>query len=99
MIIKKANIRKDLKERENYKKEEYKNIKKEIIIKNKIIPIKLRSKYIINKEWETNNRTKIKNRCIITGRGRSVIKRYGVSRIIFRKWIGEGIIPGITKNR
>jgi small subunit ribosomal protein S14 len=39
----------------------------------------------------------LKNRCKITGRNRGYIRKFGVSRIIFREWALQGKIPGITK--
>jgi small subunit ribosomal protein S14 len=40
---------------------------------------------------------RLRNRCSITGRGRGYIRRFGVSRLIFRKWALEGKLPGIRK--
>lgn len=41
--------------------------------------------------------TRIKNRCIITGRSRSVYRLFKVSRIQLRKLASEGSLPGIAK--
>ncbi|ROT47368.1 30S ribosomal protein S14 [Candidatus Cardinium hertigii] len=40
---------------------------------------------------------RLRNRCRITGRGRGYIRKFGVSRIIFRKWALEGKLPGVQK--
>ncbi len=37
------------------------------------------------------------NRCKVTGRSKGYMRKFGISRIIFRKWALEGKIPGITK--
>jgi len=37
------------------------------------------------------------NRCSISGRRRSYIRRFGVSRIQFREMALRGEIPGVTK--
>ena len=38
-----------------------------------------------------------KNRCQVTGRPRSFMRRFGVSRIEFRERASKGEIPGLTK--
>ena len=40
---------------------------------------------------------RLKNRCKITGRGKGYIRKFGISRIIFREWALNGKIPGIKK--
>jgi small subunit ribosomal protein S14 len=39
-----------------------------------------------------------KNRCIETGRGRSYMRQFGLSRIAFREHASKGEIPGVTKS-
>lgn len=39
-----------------------------------------------------------RNRCRITGRPRAFIRKYGVSRIMFRELASQGKIPGVTKS-
>lgn len=41
--------------------------------------------------------TRVRNRCSMTGRGRSVYRKYGLCRNMFRKLALEGKIPGIRK--
>lgn len=41
--------------------------------------------------------TRHKNRCEVTGRPRSFMRRFGLSRIEFRERASRGEIPGITK--
>jgi small subunit ribosomal protein S14 len=38
-----------------------------------------------------------KNRCQITGRGRGVYRKFGISRIMLRELALEGKIPGMRK--
>ncbi len=40
---------------------------------------------------------RLRNRCKLTGRARGYMRKFGISRIAFRKWASEGKIPGITK--
>jgi small subunit ribosomal protein S14 len=38
------------------------------------------------------------NRCVETGRARSYMRQFGLSRIAFRNHASKGEIPGITKS-
>lgn len=40
---------------------------------------------------------RVRNRCSVTGRGRSVYRKYGLCRNVFRQMALEGKIPGIRK--
>jgi small subunit ribosomal protein S14 len=40
---------------------------------------------------------RLRNRCNVSGRARGYMRKFGISRIVFRAWAGEGKIPGITK--
>ena len=41
--------------------------------------------------------TRIKNRCILTGRARSVSRFFKLSRIQLRQLASEGLLPGLSK--
>jgi small subunit ribosomal protein S14 len=41
--------------------------------------------------------TRLRNRCQITGRSRGYIRRFGMSRIVFREKALKGEIPGVKK--
>lgn len=42
--------------------------------------------------------TRRKNRCSETGRSRSYMRQFGLSRIAFREHASKGEIPGVTKS-
>ena len=42
--------------------------------------------------------TRWKNRCVETGRPRSYMRQFGLSRLSFREHASKGEIPGITKS-
>jgi small subunit ribosomal protein S14 len=44
------------------------------------------------------SKTRIRNRCEMTGRSRAVYRRFKLSRIALRKMASEGMIPGVTKS-
>ena len=43
------------------------------------------------------NPTRLHNRCSMTGRPRSYMRKFGLSRIAFRDLALDGKIPGVTK--
>ncbi|MDD9139603.1 MAG: 30S ribosomal protein S14 [Candidatus Cardinium sp.] len=40
---------------------------------------------------------RLRNRCRVTGRARGYIRRFGISRLVFRQWALEGKLPGVQK--
>lgn len=40
---------------------------------------------------------RLRNRCPLTGRARGYLRKFGVSRIVFRQMALEGKIPGVRK--
>lgn len=42
--------------------------------------------------------TRIKNRCVLTNRPRSIYKHFGLSRLMFRKYILQGKLIGVKKS-
>ncbi|OWR26531.1 30S ribosomal protein S14 [Saccharibacillus sp. O23] len=42
--------------------------------------------------------TRLKNRCEMTGRPRGYLRKFRVSRIMFRELAHKGQIPGVTKS-
>ena len=41
--------------------------------------------------------TRLRNRCIVTGKGKGIFRKYGLCRNQFRQLALEGKIPGIRK--
>lgn len=41
--------------------------------------------------------TRLKNRCMLTGRPHAYMRRFGLSRIAFREKASRGELPGVTK--
>jgi len=42
--------------------------------------------------------TRYVNRCGVTGRPRAFMRRFGVSRIVFRELANQGLLPGVKKS-
>jgi small subunit ribosomal protein S14 len=48
---------------------------------------------------ETNRkyRVRVRNRCAVSGRPRGFMRKFGISRIVFREMALRGEIPGVRK--
>ena len=51
----------------------------------------------LDKLPKNSSRVRLKNRCQLTGRHKGYIRRFGVSRYVFRLMALDGKIPGVTK--
>ena len=50
------------------------------------------------KQGKMKYKTRVFNRCKLTGRSRSYIRYFGLSRIKFRELAHEGLLPGVKKS-
>jgi small subunit ribosomal protein S14 len=41
---------------------------------------------------------RVRNRCSITGRCRAYMRKFGVSRLVFRELVSHGKLPGVVKS-
>jgi small subunit ribosomal protein S14 len=44
-----------------------------------------------------SSKTRVRNRCQMTGRPRAYLRQFGLSRITFREMALAGLIPGVRK--
>lgn len=51
----------------------------------------------LNSRKKEGSMVKVRNRCIISGRPRSVSRKYKVSRIVLRDFISKGLLVGLKK--
>ena len=51
----------------------------------------------LNAMKKNSSPTRLRNRCLMTGRCRGYLRKFKMSRICFRELASLGIIPGITK--
>ncbi len=65
----------------------------------------LRKELKANGDWEAlqklpknSSPVRLRNRCIMTGRPRGYLRKFGVSRLVFREMALKGEIPGIKKS-
>ena len=99
-MAKQSSIQKNL--RKQLMVEKFKNrrlaLKKQIKNKNLSLEerIKLQSK--LNDLPRDSSRVRIRNRCKLTGRTRSVYRKFGLSRIKLRELSMNGALPGVVKS-
>ena len=43
-----------------------------------------------------SSKTRLRNRCKISGRENGNIRKFGLSRIMLRKFLGKGLLPGVV---
>jgi len=53
---------------------------------------------LLNKLPRNSSKVRIKNRCVLTGRGHSVLRICKLSRIKFRELAAQGLLMGVTKS-
>ena len=65
----------------------------------------LRKELKANGDWEglqklpkNSSPVRLRNRCMMTGRPRAYLRKFGVSRLVFRELALKGEIPGIKKS-
>ena len=99
-MAKVSSIQKNLKRIRLAKRFEKKreNLKK--IIKNKKLPLteRFEAQLKLAKIPRNSSKTRIRNRCEITGRPRGVYRKLKISRIALRDLASKGKIPGMTKS-
>jgi small subunit ribosomal protein S14 len=52
----------------------------------------------LDKLPRSSSKVRLHNRCQITGRPRGYMRKFGISRVLFREMASQGIIPGLTKS-
>ena len=70
------------------------------IIQNKKLPLdeRFKAQLKLSKLPKNSARTRIRNRCEITGRPHGVYRKLRISRIALRQLASSGKIPGMTKS-
>ena len=70
------------------------------IIKNRKLPLaeRFEAQLKLSKLPRNSAKTRVRNRCEITGRPHGVYRKLRISRIALRQLASEGKIPGMTKS-
>ena len=51
----------------------------------------------LDKLPRNSSKVRLHNRCKLTGRPKGYMRKFGISRVLFREMASEGKIPGVTK--
>ena len=98
-MAKKSSVEKNERRRKMAKQFASRRSKLKAIVQDKDLPVEDRFAATLKlAELPRNSsRTRIRNRCELTGRPRAFYRKMKISRIALRKLGNEGQIPGLTK--
>ncbi len=96
----KKNIEKDKKKRSLYfKYEKNRKILKALGCNINLTPtIRYKASETLASFPKDSSIVRLRNRCVLTGRGRSVISGFNLSRLMLRKLGRDGLIQGLRKS-
>ena len=99
-MAKTSSIKKNLKRIDLVKKFSKKREVLKKIVKNRKLPLdeRFKAQLKLAKLPRNSSKTRIRNRCEITGRPHGVYRKLKISRIALRELASKGIIPGMTKS-
>tara|TARA_A100001015_G_scaffold109736_1_gene121792 strand:+ start:590 stop:895 length:306 start_codon:yes stop_codon:yes gene_type:complete len=99
-MAKTSAIQRNLKRIRMAKKFNNRRKKLKAIIKNRKLPLNERfeAQLKLSKLPKNSAKTRIRNRCEITGRPHGVYRKLKISRIALRQMASAGKIPGMTKS-
>ena len=99
-MAKTSSIQKNLKRIKMEKKFREKRKKLKAIVNNKKLPLEERfqAQLKLSKLPKNSSKTRVRNRCEITGRPHGVYRKLRISRIALRELASSGKIPGMTKS-
>jgi len=93
-------IQRDIKRRKLWKKYKEKRTNLLSIANNKNASAEERfeARLKLTKLPRNSSKSRIRNRCSLTGRPRAVYRKFGLSRIAFRDLASDGKLPGVVKS-
>lgn len=93
-------IERDKKRRRRVQSDAKKRAELKAIIKDQSIPADERFQAVLKLDEMSSNgsKTRIRNRCALTGRPRSYYRKFNLSRIALRDLASRGELPGVTKS-
>jgi len=93
-------IRRDKKRRQMVADYEFEKLRLKAIVKNKLLPEIVQSKAMeeLSAHPKDSSIARVRNRCVLTGRPRAVIRDYGLCRMKFRDLADHGYISGMTRS-
>ena len=99
-MAKQSSIQKNLNRKKIVKKfnNRRQSLKKKIMQKNLPIEERFKIQSKLNDLPRDSSKTRLRNRCKLTGRTRGVYRKFGLSRIKIRELSMSGALPGVVKS-
>ncbi|RST68182.1 30S ribosomal protein S14 [Candidatus Aquarickettsia rohweri] len=94
-IVQRNLKRQNLFKKNEKKREELKSIRND---KTKTLEERFEAQISLSNLPRNSSKTRIRNRCLLSGRGRGVYNKFKLSRIWFRKLASECKLPGVKKS-
>lgn len=93
-------IRRDKKRRQMVADYEMEKLRFKAIVKNKLLPeiVQKKAREEMAKHPRDSSIARLRNRCVLTGRPRAVLREYGLCRMKFRDLADHGYISGMTRS-
>ena len=93
-------IRRDKKRRQMVADYEFEKLRLKAIVKNRLLPeiVRNKAKEELASHPKDSSISRVRNRCVLTGRPRSVMRDYGLCRMKFRDLADHGYISGMTRS-
>lgn len=93
--------RRDQKRRAMFAEYEQKRGRLRMLSKCDILPSAVRKQAAteLAKLPKDSSITRIRNRCVLTDRGRGLVGRFRISRIMFKFYAEKGLIPGVQRSQ
>ena len=98
-MAKNSIIQRNIKRIKLFQNNKEKRYRLKIIRNNKKVSLEERfeAQALLSKLSRNSSKTRIVNRCELSGRSKGVFKKFKLSRIWFRKLASECKLPGVTK--
>lgn len=99
-MAKTSSIQKNLRRQKMVKQYAGRRMRLKVIAENEALPLEERFKARLKlAELPRNSSaTRVRTRCMLTGRPRAVYRKFNLSRIALRELASAGLIPGMTKS-
>ena len=99
-MAKTSSIEKNKRRRKMAKKFASRRAKLKTIVQNKELPVEERfaASLKLAELPRNSSKTRIRNRCELTGRPRAYYRKHKLSRIALRELGSKGLIPGLVKS-
>ena len=93
-------IQRDQQRRALFAQHECQRLHYKCAIKNLSLAAGVRAQYVrsLNKMARNSSLSRVRNRCVLTGRGRGVLRSFRLSRIKYRELASQGLLMGVCKS-